>query len=111
MIVVEFIRLIWTVLSQLLGFDIRWKHLICGFIGNDITMKIRIFNLLIVIVMYTIFKQNSRSKFDGVNYKDVNIDISIKNNLHMHKMILEQMRYDKNGVKLFVKLIAAFNEN
>ena len=98
------IKLIWRSMSEVLRFDIRWKHIICGFVGNDLSSKIRCFNMIISILTYGIFKQNSRCKFDRSSYKDVNLKIDIKHSFILYMTLLKKISHDADVLKLFVRL-------
>ena len=53
----------WELLSHILNVTIEWKHGVCDYITNDQSEKANLSNLLHILIMYAIFKNNSnRSK-------------------------------------------------
>ena len=92
------VKRVWQKISNVLQIDIRWKHLLCGFIMCDITEKTKFLNMLFTIIMYGIFKSNNKCKYDNLSYRDVNLDICLKRNLIFYKNVLlcskRLMNYD-----------------
>lgn len=76
------VKTIWTQISRVLNYDIKWKTLVSGpvdeFLDNDSEQFI---NIVSVIVIYTIFKQNSHCKFKKLNYANVNLYTALKTNI------------------------------
>ena len=72
---------VWLDISTLLGFNIKWKHIVCGYPGYDITKKISLYNYILVIISYAIFKVNSKCKFEKRDYGIINVKHIIKDNL------------------------------
>ena len=82
---------IWESIATILKCNIKWKHLVCGFIGYS-SDKIIFMNTIFTIVSYAIFKENSRSKYENLAYKDLNIRNAVKRNLMYYRQILHRCK-------------------
>jgi hypothetical protein len=67
-------------ISQPLKFTVKWKHLACGFIMYDLTDKVNFFHVILTTIVYAIFTENSRSKYDNILYGNIDIQHSLKRN-------------------------------
>ena len=85
--------------------NITWKVLVCGFIQRDCTKKLEFYNLILSLVMYSIFKQNSKCKFENISYKDSNIKQKVKLDLGYQKCILQCTNYGIYSTKLFDEIM------
>jgi hypothetical protein len=80
---------IWKLISHPLNCDVSWKNIVCGFLMNNKSRKITALNFVIVVVAYTIFKENSHCKFNELPYACVNLNVKVKQNLMYYKCIME----------------------
>ena len=62
----ERIMKMWEKISIVLSFNVSWKHLVCGFILRENSNKIIFYNLVLSIIIYAIFKQNSKCKINNL---------------------------------------------
>ena len=99
------IQTIWRNVSKTLKFEISWKVLVCGFIDRDITEKLEFLNLIITILMYSIFKQNSMCKFDQVSYATKNVQENMRLYLCYYKNILQCTKYGIYSTKILDDII------
>ena len=67
------IKEIWNLFSLAVNCSISWKHLVCGWPSYDNTRKIWCLNILISIIAYSIFRLNSKCKFDKIKYGQIAI--------------------------------------
>ena len=91
---------IWLMISTILGFNIKWKHVICGFPGSEFTTKIKMLNQVITICSYAIFKENSKCKFENRSYKDICILNVIKRNFALYSIVLRENNILRNIVNI-----------
>ena len=96
---------IWKSVSKALSTNITWKTLTCGFIQLEITKKVDFFNMIITRIMYSIFKINSKSKFENSAYNALNIRQLIRCELEYHKQILQCTKNGIYSVKLYDDII------
>ena len=85
------VSLLWTRLSNIIKCDITWKHVVCGFPSYKNTTNIKCLNYMICITAYAIFKANSKCKFDGVCYKNINLHCKVKNTLIYYCCLLKEI--------------------
>ena len=79
---------IWLDVMNILGCDITWKTIVCGFPKYQPSVKISSINYIIGIICYSIFKLNMYCKFNGVNYKFANVKNRITGDLQWQAKIL-----------------------
>ena len=77
------IKRIWNSISLVLGAQISWKSIVCGWPAYPSSEKLRCINTILAIVAYGIFRINSKCKFDGLNYASVD----------MKRVVLESLLY------------------
>ena len=87
------VKAIWLKISDKLHMDVRWKHLVCGFIKRHDSTKIQFYNLILTLIMYAIFRKNSKSKFEKRSYLNINLNIEVKTYLIYYKNILLATSY------------------
>ena len=73
------------------------ENIPCGFTTSEISDKIKLYNLIISIVSYVIFKENSKCKFDDVPYNRVNLRMRIKQMMTHYRVRLQNVN---NELKL-----------
>ena len=95
------IRSIWAQLSSKLGFNITWKQIVCGWPDYNISNKIKCMNMIVSIIAYAIFKENSYCKYNKKQYTIENIKRSIKENMVYFRVILSLSDKDKECNRLF----------
>ena len=100
------IKCLWSKISRVLGINVSWKTLVCGFIKRELTEKLKFYNLVLTLIMYGIFKQNSRCKFEKQSYANVNVSYEVKLYLAYFKVILEATCYDIYSDKIFNDIIS-----
>ena len=84
------IKQVWKIVSNHLKCNIKWKNIVVGYICANISAKICIYNYIISIVSYAIFKTNSWCKFEQKSYKNVNISYKIKANIRWYCNMLSE---------------------
>ena len=57
------------------------SKIVCGFPGYELSNKITILNYVISVICYTIFKSNSRSKFEETSYQNMSLQAEIKKSI------------------------------
>ena len=87
------IKDIWINVSNIMKIEVKWKHLICGFITEDVTDKVIFYNTIFTVIMYAIFKCNNTCKYENKSYNNENIRSVVKRNLCFHKNVM--VRYKK----------------
>ena len=90
------IHAIWCNISKALHVDICWQLLVCGSMQRDNSTKVHFQNLLFSYIMYSIFIQNVKSKYEKKNYKSIDIIMNIKLYLSFQKTILEKSMYNSS---------------
>ena len=63
----------------------------CGFILCDVDEENYFLNMILSVIMYAIFKCNSKAKFDNARYRNIDIIMSVKTQLVYYKQILRGM--------------------
>lgn len=86
----EHVKMIWSTLSLVIGFDIQWKHVILGFYFERNT-KIRYFNTIVSFIAYKIFKYKMccRSQKKTETYNE--LVLYLKNNIRYNIDVLVNM--------------------
>ena len=92
------IKEIWSLISFALNCNITWKNIVCGWPSYVIDNKILCYNLIISIVSNTIFRTNSKCKFDMRNYGTVNIKRNVCETIYYYISIQD----DVNLTDLFI---------
>jgi hypothetical protein len=100
------IKTIWQEVSKILKCNISWKTIVCGFPDYELTPKIMSINLIVTLISYAIFKENSHCKFTGKAYTAVNMKVQIVENIRHYCNIMKEMssnelliRYMNNIIK------------
>ena len=101
----ERISVMWQNISKILNINITWKVLVCGFIQRHTSQKVDFINMMLAIILYSVFKQNSRSKFENKNYKDMNVVQNVKLDLCYRKCILECTKYGIYSTKMYDDIV------
>ena len=81
------IKDIWIEISNILSFNVSWKLIVCGLPYLAKSEKVDAYNLILTILAYAIFKENSRCKFERVDFSSVNIANIIKANIRFYLSI------------------------
>ena len=82
---------IWKLVSTSLGFEVKWKHIVCGFPSSNITENICSLNYVIGIIVYSIFNVNSKSKFEKKCYKNLNMKHIVKEKVIYYNVMLNHV--------------------
>ena len=100
----ERIKLIWKRISDIINVNISWKQIVCGFPNVTNSSKINAINYVLSIVAYIIFKQNSLSKYENIDYKSVHILPRVKHEIKWYACLINTI--DKSVAKhvLFKKV-------
>ena len=93
------IRNIWNSISNIVKINITWKSILCGFPGCDVTDKINILNYIICIVSYTIFKVNSKCKFEDIKYVKTMLHYEIRKAVKHYGYIMDKYISESNIYK------------
>ena len=64
----DFIKWIWANISELIGFKITFKEIVCGFVNLNPSKIIKTINHIITLISYSIFKANNRCKEECREY-------------------------------------------
>jgi len=86
------VRILWNIVSQCLGIDIKFKQIVVGFPMYDYSEKICLYNNVITIVAYCIFKCNMYSKFNEADYINIDLKVSVKKDLFFYKSLLTKIK-------------------
>jgi hypothetical protein len=95
---------IWQIVSYALKCNISWKNIVCGFPKYEITNKIVCLNIIISIVSYAIFKENSNCKFNNLSFKEVNLKLKVKYNLIFYQDIISGSK-DNALLNTLIKMV------
>ena len=87
---------LWIIVSQCLGIDIKWKQIVIGFPLCEDSEKICIYNNVITIVAYCIFKDNMYCKYNDVKQSYTNLFIRVKKDLYYYQNVLSKGKLFKN---------------
>ena len=85
------IKQIWLNISNIIDCNINWKLIVCGFINYELTDKIIAYNFIFSVIAYSIFKENSKCKFNGKRLEIENIMFSIKRMIYTYYITLEML--------------------
>ena len=99
------INSLWKIISNYFKIQIRWKHIVCGFPSYEKGATINAYNFMISVISYAIFKENSKCKFNNLDYNNVNISASVKENLIYYRYILEKLDHKLLKCVLFQTII------
>jgi hypothetical protein len=88
------VETIWRDISLCLCCKIKWKNIVCGFTSSEFSDKIKLYNLIISIVCYILFKENSKCNFDDVPYNRVNLRMRIKQMMTHYRVLLQNVNYE-----------------
>ena len=100
------VKQIWYAIADVLKIDIKWKNIVCGFPKYEqCTATLSTINYILSIVAYSIFKENSHTKFEEKAYYMVNLANKIKTNLISFKLILHHAFCKNVEISLFEKVI------
>ena len=76
------VKNLWIKVSQILLYCIKWKDIVIGVPDYNCTSsKINFYNIIITIVTYAIFKENSHCKFNDTSYVNVDLKHAILRNV------------------------------
>jgi hypothetical protein len=95
-------KTVWNHISSVLQYDIKYKQIICGFPNFNESEKIKVFNIIISITSYAIFKLNSKAKYDNFHYSVQKLCKYVKGAL-LNFMYIQKHYLKKN--RLLYKLL------
>ena len=96
---------IWKTTGESLKIDIGLKVLKCGFIQRENSDKVKFLNMIFSKMLYTIFKCNSRSKFEKTDYGSVNVKNEVRLALCYYKGVLKDSRFGLFSEKIMNTVI------
>ena len=99
---------IWSHLRSKINVNITWKNIVCGYPCYDNDTKIRVLNNVISIVAYSIFKCNSRCKFEKLDYKKADLMLKIRIELKIYEKLLSVVDYNVSANTTFKTLCEQF---
>ena len=103
------IQKMWKEISDVINVNVQWKNVVCGFPGCEMSTKINVLNHIVSIICYTVFKANSRCKFDDTSYENTCIYYELKKSFKYYAYVLHEdvsnmsifnsvMQYLSNGI-------------
>ena len=99
------IRQLWNDISNELKINISWKNIVCGFTYCELSDKIKIYNILISTICYTIFRENSVSKFDKKDYGNIDVRQKVKYALSLYFTLCKTIKMQNPCLNLLLKAI------
>ena len=106
----EKVKQLWIVISQILLYSIKWKDIVIGIPDyNCRSEKINFYNIIISVVAYAIFKENSHSKFNETSYANINLKHAILRNVLFYgnvNFFLAKGNYYKKMFQRFIDLFS-----
>jgi len=101
------VNVIWNDVSKIVNTEIKWENIVVGMITSDCDNSSKSFvNVLISIVAYALFKENSHCKFGNLDFKKVNLKEAAQRNIMFYSYIFCQ--YDETLQNMFDKLLTNF---
>ena len=97
------ISCIWSKIAKCIKCKITWKTLVCGFTIPVKSKNVDCLNMLFSYVLYCIFKQNSKAKFEKKDFGSINVQNFVKIYLIYVKEYLDNTDHDKKYKRLFEK--------
>ena len=83
-----YINNIWDKISSIIKIAIQWKHVVTGFYNFD-SEGVMIYNCIISIIVYAIFKEKIHGKYTGKHITDIDLITKIKYNISFYKSICD----------------------
>ena len=83
------VRYVWGCVSNILKVNVKWKTIICGFVSSEYNENVKLSNIVISIVAYSIFKFNNTEKWNET-----------KNNFSIEQFVTKNVLF----FKLFFKV-------
>ena len=99
------LRDMWDFISDILKCNITWKQIVVGFPSCEDSDKIRCFNVIITIIAYAIFKENSHCKYENKNYAVSNITRVVKHNLREYMLLYDYGVCQNNERRMIQRIV------
>ena len=96
------VKRIWEVARNVCQINIQWKHIVVGYFLVE-NRNTQLFNLLISVIAFLIYKIKMKLRFEQRLESDMEINIYVKNNLLYYYEIYKKLETRLN-VKLFHEL-------
>ena len=84
------IQKMWKEISDVINVNVQWKNVVCCFPGCEMSIKINVLNHIVSIICYTVFKANSRCKFDDTSYENTSIYYELKKSFKYYAYVLHE---------------------
>ena len=85
----EKVKKIWNIISECVKVNIKWKNIVCGFLGSEQGKNVDFLNLIISVVTYSLFKFNNQEKWKMDNLK-CTIEQYVMRNILFYKLYCTQ---------------------
>ena len=85
----EKVKKIWNIISKCVKVNIKWKNIVCGFLGSEQGKNVDFLNLIISVVTYSLFKFNNQEKWKMDNLK-CTIEQYVMRNILFYKLYCTQ---------------------
>ena len=83
------VKFVWECVSNILKVDAKWKTIVCGFVSSEVSENVKLSNIVVSIVAYSIFKFNNKEKWNEA-----------KNNCSIEQFVVKNILF----FRLFFKL-------
>ena len=80
------IKHIWARISSIINMSLQWKHVVTGFYNFE-NKGMMMYNYIISITVYAIFKEKMHGKYSGKHVTDTELIQKIKSNIVFYKSI------------------------
>ena len=82
---------IWKTLSEYLGFDVQWKHIIIGFyhVRNNTT---RHYNLLFSFIVYRIYKHKMYCRIEKIDENENSLVHAIRDSAGSYANVVKHLK-------------------
>ena len=81
-----YIQGIWSRLSSIISITLKWKHVVTGFYNFE-SKSVRVYNYLISIVVYAIFKEIMHCKYSEKDITNTDLKWKIRYNIEFYALI------------------------
>ena len=95
---------IWKKVSKLINMPINWKEIVCGYPKYKSNTTIVCYNYIVSIIAYSIFKINSKSKFESLNYKKIDIYQMVRNGFMYYDHMLKSINCEITKCAIYKKI-------
>ena len=75
---------IWNAVSELINVNIKWKNIVCGLPSSENNRNVKLINLVISAIAYSIFKVSNKKRWGNGNDNILHV---IVKDLLMYKLV------------------------